>query len=106
MKIRILVPVVLIVLCNDFLSCNCDDDNKEYLTVVSSKLLKIGKPYQVSIHHQGYITAKTLQIGIAEISSDKFELVKNITIIGDGTESLEFVVSIYAKNGNFSPSPT
>jgi len=72
---------------------------KEYFTVVSNRLIRLNKPYHVAVKYQGYKTEKILQVGL---KNSNFSEYRNLTLIGDGDKTVEFLVSIknYIQNAN------
>lgn len=84
------ISIFLFLLCTIF----CTIDNvaaEEYFTVVSSRLIRPNKPYHVAVKFQGYETEKILQIGLKNSNFDDY---KNISLMGDGDKTVEFLVSI------------
>ena len=70
---------------------NANVAGNEYFTVVSNRLMRLNKPYHVAVKYQGYKTEKILQVGL---KNSNFSEYKNLTLIGDGDETVEFLVSI------------
>jgi hypothetical protein len=85
-KISIFSFVLCIIFCN-----NANVAGKEYFTVVSNRLIKPNKPYHVAVKYQGYGTEQILQVGL---KNSNFSDYRNLTLIGDGDVTVEFLVSI------------
>ncbi|XP_070502251.1 CD109 antigen-like [Chironomus tepperi] len=64
--------------------------SKEYFAVVSNRLIRPNKPYQVAVKYQNYKTDEILQIGL---NSSKFSEYKNVTLAGDGDKTVEFLLT-------------
>ena len=85
-KVSKFLSVLCIIFCN-----NAYVTGKEYFAVVSNRLLRLNKPYQVAIKYQGYETERILQI---RLQNSNFNEYKNVNLTGDGDKTVEFLVSI------------
>jgi len=75
------------------------DISKGYFTVTANRLLRLNKPYKVSIQYNGYENETVLSIGIKNRS---FEEYQNVTLIGSDSKTIKFIVSENSKfNFNF-----
>jgi len=66
------------------------DNSKEYFTVTANRLLRLNKPYRVSIQYQGYKNETVLKVGIKNRSFEDF---KEVTLFGSDSTTVEFLVS-------------
>lgn len=81
-----------------FLNQNVNCDRKGFFTVVGSNVIKVNKPYRVSVTYQGYLEEQVLQIGIEKYhEDDQSAVLQNVTLIGDGVQDIDFNVSITDK---------
>lgn len=71
-------------------SNNETENTKGYFTVTANRLLRINKPYRVSIQYQGYESEKTLKVGI---KNRNFEEFKEVTLHNSGSKTVQFIVS-------------
>lgn len=68
------------------------DNSQEFFTVIANRLLRINKPYRVSIQYQGYKNETVLKVWI---NNQKFEDFRNVALFGSGSQTVEFFVSIF-----------
>jgi len=100
MKVIIFLLIFLFVnLCKSLedLDKNNSDTSKGYFTVTANRLLRLDKPYRVSIQYQGYKNETVLKVGIKNRSFEDF---RNVTLFGSDSTTVEFLVSksYYLKN--------
>jgi len=75
---------------------NSDSDiSKAYFIVTANRLLRLNKPYRVSIQFQGYESKKILEVGI---KNRNFEDFKDVTLFGSASKTVEFLVSKFLFN--------
>jgi hypothetical protein len=79
--------LILLLLCGVASYASAEDG---YFTVVGSKLMRQNKPYRVSIHHQGFTTEKTIEIGIKGENIDEKQQVR---LLDDGDKEVILNVS-------------
>jgi len=74
---------------------NCDGIGT--FTIAAGTLIRHQQPYRVCVAYQGYKVDKILQIGIKEVENNSisYENFKNVTLSGDGLQTIDFDVCIY-----------